>query len=135
MVRKAAFPARAYDLQGSCVLGGWPRVGCRHSSWGENAGPLREAGSQAGGQREAGVAAPRLPGFEMERRTRFLPRTLGRLRATEGNPRFNGKNSRIYKKPFRNKSEIILEFCRSPLYPEAYARAATGTVCFEEATW
>ena len=105
MVRKTAFPARAYVLQGSCVLGGWPRVGCRHSSWGENAGPLREAGSQAGGQREAGVAAPRLPGFEMERRTRFLPRTLGRLRATEGNPRFNGKNSRIYKKPFRNKSE------------------------------
>ena len=92
MVRKAAFPARAYDLQGSCVLGGWSRVGCRHSSWGENAGPLREARSQAGGQREAGVAAPRPPGFKMERRRRFLPRTLGRLRATAGNPGFNKEN-------------------------------------------
>ena len=99
MVTKAAFPARAYDLQGSCVLGGWLLVGPRHSSLGEGAGPLREAGSQAGGQREAGVAAPRLPGFEMERRTRFLPRTLGRLRATEGNPRFNGENFRICKSP------------------------------------
>ena len=86
MVRRAAFPAQTYDLQGSCVLGGWSRVGCRHSSWGEDPGPLRGAGSQAGGQREAGVAAPRLSGFEMEPRTRFLPRTLGRLRAAEGNP-------------------------------------------------
>ncbi len=97
MVTKAAFPARAYDLQGSCVLGGGLLVGSRHSSLGEGAGLLREAGSQAGGQREAGVTAPRLPGFEMERRTRFLPRSLGRLATTEQLPGFLGQNFRIDK--------------------------------------
>ena len=90
MVTKAAFPARAYDLQGSCVLGGWLLVGSRDSSLGKGAGRLREAGSQAGGQREAGVAAPRLPSFEMERRTRFLPCSLGRLPTTERLPQCFG---------------------------------------------
>ena len=108
------------------MLGGWLLVGARHSGVGESAGPLRVAGSQAGGQREAGVAAPRLPGFEMERRTRFLPRSLGRLATTERLPRFWGENFRIYKISSRNKSRIILEFRRPKVSHKACASVTMG---------
>ena len=67
MVTKAAFPARACDLQGSCVLGGWLLVGSRHSSLGESAGPYerpeaKPAGNERPGSRRPGFPASRWSG-------------------------------------------------------------------------